>query len=549
MPVLDSSAFGGSETLPDRLQCDVCVIGTGPAGATIARELSHTAVRVTVLESGGPERRAEMDELNEIESIGWPRVMDQWRVRNRVIGGSSVTWSGRCAPLNEIDMQPRDWVPDSGWPFEIGDLIPYYDRSAKYLGLGEGSGFSDDRVWDYIGHQRPSPHFDDEKLLSMFWQYSRDPSSKFEQVRFGRYLTPSGLGPNVTLVTNATVLRVNASESGASVESVEFADKGGRRWKLPVSTVVVCAGGIENARILLASDNVVPHGLGNEHDLVGRYLMDHLRGTVARFDIKLGQAVLNRLGSSYYSRAVGTNIYHLGMQLSPAVQRSEQLVNCAIWVNSDRTPNDPFEALMRFLRHEANVYRDLRAILVNRALLFRGLRERYILRRSLPQTVAAVYVQAMCEQVPNRESRVTLTERRDRLAMRIPRIDWRVSDEEPRAMRRATEFMVEQLVRLGLEPPVLEDWVREGAMFPQTFRDVAHPTGTTRMSDDPVRGVVDAQCQVHGVRGLFVAGSSVFPTAGHSNPTHTIVALAIRLADALKAGVRSAAAQASDRSR
>jgi len=101
-------------------------------------------------------------------------------------------------------------------------------------------------------------------------------------------------------------------------------------------------------------------------------------------------------------------------------------------------------------------------------------------------------------------------------------------------MRRVTELMVEQFTRMGIEAPVLEDWVRDGAMFPQTLRDVAHPTGTTRMADDPAHGVVDAQCQVHNVDGLFIAGSSVFPTAGQSNPTQMIVALALRLADLLK---------------
>ena len=140
----------------------------------------------------------------------------------------------------------------------------------------------------------------------------------------------------------------------------------------------------------------------------------------------------------------------------------------------------------------------------------------------------------MCEQFPNPDSRITLSDRHDQFGMRIPRIDWRVSEHEARAMRQITELMVEQLSRMGIEPPVLEEWVRDRAMFPQTFRDVAHPTGTTRMADDPVRGVVDAQCQVHGVNGLFIGGSSVFPTSGHANPTQMIVALAVRLADTLK---------------
>jgi choline dehydrogenase-like flavoprotein len=140
----------------------------------------------------------------------------------------------------------------------------------------------------------------------------------------------------------------------------------------------------------------------------------------------------------------------------------------------------------------------------------------------------------MCEQVPNPESRIMLSERRDRLGMRISHIDWHVSEAEARTMRRTAELMAEQFMRMGIDLPEPAEWVRDQAMFPQTFKDVAHPTGTTRMADSPDRGVVDADCQVHGVHGLFIAGSSVFPTAGHANPTQLIVALAVRLADTLK---------------
>jgi choline dehydrogenase-like flavoprotein len=459
--------------------------------------------------------------------------MDQWLVRNRIVGGSSSTWHGRCASFNEIDFQLRDWVPYSGWPFGIGDLIPYFDRGAKYLGLGADSWFTDDRVWRRIGHQQPKLGLDQDKLLPMFWQFSRDPINRYDTVRFGRHLTAGDLGPNVTLVTNATVLRIRATDSGAAVKSVEFAAAGGRQWSLPASTVVVCAGGIENARLLLCSNDVVAQGLGNTNDLVGRFLMDHPRGPVARFHIKQGKAVLNRYGP-FKSHAAGANLYQFGARLSPALQRSEQLPNCAIWVSKHNAPDDPWDALRRFLCGKANVRQDLLTILINNDLIFRGLKQRLLLYRSLTRKLDALFLEAMCEQLPNPSSRITLSDRRDRLGMRVPRIDWRVSEGEARAMRRTTELMVEQLSRIGLEPPVLEDWVRDGAMFPQTVQDIAHPTGTTRMAHDPARGVVDTQCQVHGVSGLFIGGSSVFPTAGHANPTQMIVALALRLADTLK---------------
>ena len=533
MPILDSSSFASSDTLPDFLRCDVCIIGTGPAGATIARELSNTSLRVTILESGGLVRQEEADTLNEIESVGWPRVMDQWLVRNRIVGGSSSTWTGRCAPFDEIDLQSREWLPYSGWPLRLEDLTPYLDRSAMYLGIdarnwsmdGQDQEDSRPRAW----RCRPDP----DKLLPMIWQYSQDSSNRYDRIRFGRGLD-SQLGPNVTLITNATVLRINVNSSGAAVESVEFAAIDGRRWLLPVSTIVLCAGGIENARLLLSSDNEMSCGLGNGKGLVGRFLMDHPRTTVAKFPMEMAKTVLSEF-PLFRPRTDNASLRHPGMRLSPTIQRSEQLLNCAIWVRDHRKPVSPREWLARFALGKFSIRQDLRTMSAQVALLAYDLRQHLISRQGLPGgELYAVTLDAMCEQCPNPESRLTLSDRRDHLGMRIPRIDWRVSEREARTLRRITELTVEHLTRIGVEPPALEDWVADEAMLPQTIKDAAHPTGTTRMADDPARGVVNSQCQVHGISGLFVGGSSVFPTSGHANPTQLIVALALRLADILK---------------
>ena len=532
MPIIDSSAFADNDTLPDFLHCDICIIGTGPAGITIARELSGTPLRVTVLESGGSERQEQTDALNDIESVGWPRIMDQWLVRNRVVGGSSATWTGRCAPFDEIDLQTRDWVPYSGWPIEIEDLVPYFDRSGSHLGLGSTSWFSDDRVWAAIGCRQPELAPDPDKLLTMFWQYSRDSAMPHGPVRLGRRLE-ADLGPNITLVTNATVLRINATPSGTAVQSLEFAARGGRRWSLPVSTIALCAGGIENPRLLLSSDNVMPQGLGNTKDLVGRFLMDHPRGQVARFPMENAKAVLSHFRQ--LRSCVGEpNFYHRGLRLSPAIQRSEQLLNCSIWVREHRGRHLRGKIDGEIIDGEINARPGLRTALSNAGLVVFDVKEHLTSRRGLPGKLHAVTLEAMCEQRPDPDSRLILSNRSDHLGMRIPRIDWRVSEDEARTIRRITELTVEHFYRVGLESPVLEDWVRDGAMIPRAIRDAAHPTGTTRMADDPARGVVNSQCQIHGIDGLFVGGSSVFPTASHCNPTQMIVALALRLADTLK---------------
>jgi hypothetical protein len=190
-----------------------------------------------------------------------------------------------------------------------------------------------------------------------------------------------------------------------------------------------------NARLLLSSDDVVA-GPPNESDLVVRFLMDHPRAFVARFQVKQGRAAMNRFGV-FKSRAADANRYQLGVRLSPAVQRSEQLPNCAIWVFAfnSRPDDPPWDSLKRFLTREANVRQDLRAIMMNSDLLFRGLKDYFILHRGLPHKFDAITLEAMCEQLPNPDSRIILSDRRDPLGMRIPRIDWRVSEEEARAMQ------------------------------------------------------------------------------------------------------------------
>ncbi len=511
--------------------CDVCIVGTGPAGATIAQELSGTALRVIVLESGEPSRSAEADLLNDLENIGRPRVADQWGVRNRIVGGTSHTWGGRCAPFDAIDFEKRPWVQASGWPVALGDLLPYLDRSAPHLGLAVGTGFNDERFWDFAGRKAPLSVPDPGALLPFFWQFSRDSeeSYPYEYMRFGRSL-PSRLGANVTLVTGATVLRVEPVESGRAVRSVEFADPAGNYGALKSRNVILCAGGIENARILLSSDTVTPDGIGNDHDLVGRYLMDHPRGPIGSFATTGSKELEKRLGR--YN--VHGHLFRAGFRLSPEVQRAEGLLNCAAYLGEVVAPDDPWDALRRFLRGKPQLPADALALGANVGLLARGARDYFVERNGIPRKHAALHLLGMCEQVPDPESRVTLSERRDRFGTRLPRVDWRVHDDEQRTMRRMAELVAQALARMGLPVPTLADWVIEEADFPATFVDVAHPTGTTRMSDSAASGVVDADCRVHGVDGLYVAGSSVFPTAGHCNPTQMIVALAIRLADHLK---------------
>ncbi|RZU34080.1 GMC family oxidoreductase [Blastococcus saxobsidens] len=531
MPVIDLGA-AGEDASSAITACDVCVVGTGPAGATLARELSGTALRVVVLESGGIERDPDVDQLNDVENVGRARAVDQWSVRNRILGGSSHTWGGRCAPFDAIDFSYRSWVPASGWPFSLDELVPYLERTTSHLGLAVGNGFQDDRFWDLAGRRPPTATPDPSKLLSFFWQFSRDPAESypFEYTRFGRGLLER-LGDHVTVVLHATVTGVDPVESGRAARGVRFTGPDGRTRSLAAETVVLAAGGIENARLLLASDTVTPDGLGNDHDLVGRYLMDHPRGTVGTFPVRGTGDLQKRLGR--YN--VHGHFFRAGFRLSPEVQQAEGLLNCSAWLGEQWATDDPWAAMRRVLGGRPRMPDDVVALTKNVGFLARGARDYFIERNGVPRKLAGLELVGMVEQRPDPASRVTLSDRRDRFGQRLPRIDWRIHDDEPHTMRRMAVLVADQLARMGFPAPDLADWVANGENFPSSFVDVAHPTGTTRMSTDPTQGVVDADGQVHGVAGLYVAGTSVFPTVGHCNPTQMIVAMAIRLADHLKA--------------
>jgi choline dehydrogenase-like flavoprotein len=533
MPIIDLTSPSAITPL-SRLSCDVCIVGSGPAGATIARELSNGGLAVVLLESGGMARDPRADALNDIENVGRPRATDQWSVRNRIAGGSSHTWGGRCAGFDEIDFHRRDWVQNSGWPLTASDMEPFLQRSAPHLGLAMGAGFSDERFWDLAGQKLPKREVDQSLLLPFFWQFSRDSkeSYPFEYMRFGRHL--SELGDNVTILTGATVTRVLCTVDQSCAQGVEFATFEGGRYRVKAKSIVLCAGGIENARVLLNSGEAGRNGLGNDKDQVGRYLMDHLRGPIAHFDID---------GTSHLQKRFGRynlegRFFRAGLRLSPEVQKREKLLNSAIWLGEVLSPQDPWDALRRLAARQPRFREDAMLLARNSAFMLRAAMGYFASGHGLPRKLHKLTLECMCEQVPDANSRITLSDKTDSLGMRLPKIDWRSHPDETRTMHRTAELSVSEFARVGFPVPLLEDWVKEGASIPASFVDVAHPTGTTRMAASSAEGVVDVNCKVFGVSGLFISGSSVFPTAGHCNPTQMIVAMAIRLADHLKKEAR-----------
>jgi choline dehydrogenase-like flavoprotein len=531
--------FNDLRQLEDNLviETDLCIVGSGPAGLSIAKEFANTNIRVWIIESSGLKEDPEAQTLYDIESVGVPRVMQQDILRYRIWGGSSHLWTGRCAPFDDIDFQTRPWIPHSGWPVSRTEMEPYFERAGQNLGIGPNC--YDEQLWAKFGIRPPSRPLNSQLLKPTFWQFSRHSTNPGEPVRFGRDFMPSH-APNINVLLHANVTHINTNEVGKQVESIEVQTLDHKRACINAKAIVLCCGGIENARLLLASNRILPNGVGNQHDMVGRFLMDHAGCVLGTFDPRRSAKVQDRFGHYWLDDAQGRHVYLHGVSLSPELQAREQLLNCAAYLEVYASQDDPWHTVKRLssslkgVESSLSVYRDARLVSTNLLQIGNGLYRRKVKHRPPIEKADRIELWCLCEQQPNPDSRVMLSDKTDRLGMPLSKLNWQISEQEKRSVQRLGNLICQEFQRLGLPQPELADWLNSDDNGHAHFVERAHPTGTTRMSVNPKEGVVDPHGQVHDVAGLFIAGSSVFPTAGHANPTLMVVATALRLADRLK---------------
>ncbi|HEY9643015.1 MAG TPA: hypothetical protein V6C57_21175, partial [Coleofasciculaceae cyanobacterium] len=326
------------------IETDICIVGSGPAGLSIAKEFVGTSIQVWIVESGGLDEEPDTQALYEIESVGVPRVMQQDIIRSRIFGGSSHIWTGRCAPFDPLDFQARPWIPHSGWPINREQLDPYLERAGVNLGLGPHC--YDEQLWELFKAPRPTPLLDEQVLKPVFWQFSKSIKEPGQPTRFGRHFMPSN-APNINVLLHANVTHLNTNETGTCLESIEVSTLENKRGSIKAKAIILCCGGIENARLLLASNRILPNGVGNQNDTVGRFLMDHPGCVIGGFDTRRSSKVRNRFGQYWLDNAQGRHVYLQGMALSPEIQAKEGLLNCATFLEEYAAQDDPWIALRR----------------------------------------------------------------------------------------------------------------------------------------------------------------------------------------------------------
>lgn len=515
------------------IEADLCVLGAGPAGITLASELSGGGLDVCLVESGGLELHPRTQRLSTGEVSG-DIFFSLAGTRDRVFGGATHSWAGFCTPLQAIDLAPRPWIPHSGWPISLRDLLPYYERAQPICDLGP---------YDYDALPADAatrlPTFDGDKLRYILWQHS-------PPTRFGvKYRSALERAANVRVLLHAHATRIVAEPNHSRVSAVEVSTLEGRTARVCASAVVLAAGGIENARLLLLSGEDAAGGLGNERGLVGRFFMEH---------VYLRAGVLTpRPGARPFALGESLGVVNgisrtAGIAASPAAQERAGLLNGYLTLTKGvRDRHAGYLALSRLRRaldktlSADHVRQDLRDVLLDLGDVGRGIYSKLSGGTYEPPCIdrEKSTVSVNIEQAPDPENRVTLGSKLDRLGLRQPHLSWRLREPERESARGLLSLLSDELTRLQLGSLQIEEWVEAPSLQWPDLEVKRHHSGTTRMSDAPQRGVVDPDCRVHGIDNLYVAGSSVFPTAGYANPTLTIVALAVRLADHLKASLRS----------
>lgn len=510
------------------LKADVCVVGAGAAGITLATQLARKGVSVLLLEGGREEISGESQSLYQVEQTGVP-YFDMTACRLRFLGGTTNHWGGYCRENDPIDYEARPELGLQAWPVSYADVRPFVERAAAYLGI-DAHNFDPRRALS--AHPELAAGLLDGQSPKLETKVFLMAKRKRFKSDFADELQSS---ERITVLLGANVVGLTCSSDGRRVTGARVRTTVGNSFTVEARTFVLAAHAVENARLLLVSDEVHKAGIGNRHGHVGRYFMEHPHVVSGLFyptasfpkvynyetmyriwvnaNLSLTREVMRERGIlQYYCRFAPLYTFDdAERSLKQVADGFMHPLDQRMLKALTRVTQRPI-ASMQAAGHKAGVYR--------------------------PEPVA-YSLHHRIEQAPNPASRIALSDDVDALGVRKVVLNWDFNDLDFRTFAVGQEVVASELERLGLgrfeSPPLTPDVIRRSA------KGHYHHIGVTRMGASERDSVVDAHGKVHGVHNLYVTGSGIFPTAGYSGPTMMIVAFALRLAEHLIAQRRATA--------
>lgn len=510
---------------------DICIIGSGPAGMTLASELSSSNKKICVVESGGISKNQSVDKLKEVVSTGDVKIRES--SRERIFGGTSTTWSGLSSPLDDIDLHT--------WPITKSEIYEYYRRSEKY-GFTNLNEFSDAG----ISEARKNADFTlqskniKEKIFiakDPAWNFAKELKHIFEK-------------DNVDIFLNSTV--VDIKKNGNDIQEISIKSEGDT-YSIKSKIFIIAAGGIESTRILLTSN------IGNENDLVGRYITNHPKNNYGVIRLNKPVKDLTYLFGYLHSGWARS----AGISLTEEMQKSLGILNSYVRLEpvfpwTDSVGVTEVIAISKKLKYILDYWKRMQKKIVGlrdwnetgdtrkKDIKFNWFTAIYKIIIDAPKVISYGYhrifqnkvipiksirLRNFMEMEARYENRIILDDKTDINGNRIPKVILNFSELDKRSVIELHRILGEEIRNRGIG--ILESDIDKVEVWPINS-EASHHLGGAIMGLDRTKSVVDQNLKVHSTNNLYICSGSVFPTSGCANPTYTICALAIRLADHLK---------------
>jgi len=485
---------------------DVCIIGTGIAGSSLAIELQKKNISFLMVEAGSLSNPSK---IIKCESVG--RNFGLKNTRSFEVGGTSSLWHGVLAPLDKIDFEKRSWVPNSGWPISYNDLKPFYIRAGKILNLSSFDFFKVERLPISLSNLLTYLSFNKNILKNKIFQRPM-PVTRFKDIISSKFKSSKVCH----ILYNACALEFVHDDS-QTVKKLICGNGNGEKFDIFASKFVICAGALETPRLLLNSS------VRNEN--IGKYLMDHPMGSLCQIQF------LKKQKTHIYSYVKNSPelMIKSGLTFSEHTQKSNLIPNhCFYTKNSyargiDSNTEKVLLSLLTF-RDGGLSINDIWNIATHPRLVF------FMIFFKLNSKTKYSDLFFITEQIPNRDSNISLSDKRDIFGYPIAKVNWKLTNDDLLSMRKALHVLQkaafsDDYIKFVEETTDL-DWDK-------IYTSAAHHLGTARMSESSENGVVDRDLKVFNMDNLFICDGSVFPTSGNANSSLTISALACRLADYL----------------
>lgn len=534
---------------------DYCIVGAGPAGITLALELDclHANANILLVESGGLKKNAASQALSDLNSS----TMNHASMNNAVsrqVGGTSNIWGGRCVPLDEFDFIQRAYLDHANWPISYKDLSIYYEKACAFLRCGSNE--FDAKNIASLQKSSIIPNWKDGDVLSSTLERWSLPTN-FRKV----YLDDLKNSQQITLVTNLTCVNLSYNLNEKTVSKAVFKDKHLNIYKITSQYFILAGGGLESTRLLMSSNKNNYYSAGDFSGLLGKFYQGHISGKIANIRFTTDPE------KTIYSFEKDENSIYVRRRFTVSKEKllSSQMLNFAAWLDNPAISEPShkngilsFAYIMlklpvignllavpairnKIIKNKGSVVLHIRNILfsivdtVNFAMRFFVFR--FLAKRKIPgfftKSLANQYsLHYHAEHAPSLSSFVNLSDNMDKLGVYKLDVNLHYSDLDVDSVIKGHDLIDKWLRKNNYGKLIYHCNDLNKSIYEQAS-DGYHQIGTTRMSDNLKEGVVDSNCKVFGLKNLFICSSSVFPTSGQANPTFSIVALAIRVANFL----------------